>query len=76
VHNLEDRWDDAVREVGANRARVWRLYMAGAALGFEEGALHIHQVLAVRPTARGSSGVPLRPDWEPTALLPQARPPR
>jgi hypothetical protein len=50
--------------------------MAGAALGFEEGALHIHQVLAVRPTAHGSSGVPLRPDWEPTALLPQARPPR
>ena len=70
VRNLEDRWDDAVREVGADRARVWRLYMAGAALGFEEGALHIHQVLAVRPTARGSSGFPLRPDWEPAAHLP------
>jgi cyclopropane-fatty-acyl-phospholipid synthase len=75
VRNLEDRWVDAVREVGANRARVWRLYMAGAALGFEEGALHIHQVLAVRPTARGSSGVPLRPDWGRNALLPQAMPP-
>ena len=67
VRNLEDRWDDAVREVGANRARVWRLYMAGAALGFEEGTLQIDQVLAVRPTARGSSGIPLRPDWEPAA---------
>ena len=39
-----------------------------SALGFEEGALQIHQVLAVRPTARGSSGVPLRPEWERTAL--------
>ena len=47
-----------------------------SALGFEEGALHIHQVLAVRPTAHGVSGFPLRPDWEPTALLPQATPPR
>ena len=44
-----------------------------SALGFEEGALHIHQVLAVRPTARGS---PLHPDWERTALLPQATAPR
>ena len=48
--------------------------MAGAALGFEEGALHIHQVLAVRPTAHGSSGFPLRPDWEPTAHFPQTTP--
>jgi cyclopropane-fatty-acyl-phospholipid synthase len=48
--------------------------MAGAALGFEEGTLQIHQVLAVRPTARGSSGIPLRPDWEPAAHLPQTTP--
>ena len=71
VRNLEDRWDDAVREVGANRARVWRLYMAGAAVGFEEGSLQIHQVLAVRPSADGTSGFPLRPDWEQAALVPE-----
>jgi len=47
-----------------------------AALGFEEGALHIHQVLAVRPTARGSSGFPLRPDWEPAAAHPAETTPR
>ena len=40
----------------------------------EEGALQIHQVLGVRPTARGSSGVPLRPDWEPAALFPETTP--
>jgi len=28
----------------------------------------------VRPTARGSSGIPLRPDWEPAAHLPQTTP--
>jgi hypothetical protein len=43
-----------------------------SALGFEEGGLQIHQVHAVRPAARGPSGVPLRPDWERTALLQQA----
>ena len=74
VQNLEDRWDDAVEEVGADRARVWRLYMAGAALGFEEGALQIHQVLAVRPTAEGASGFPLRPDWEAHEHLPETAP--
>ena len=63
VRNLENRWQDAVQEVGANRARIWRLYMAGAAVGFEEGSLQIHQVLAVRPRADGSSGFALRPDW-------------
>ena len=76
VRNLEDRWDDAVGEVGANRARVWRLYMAGAALGFEEGALQIHQVLGVRPSAHGSSGFALRPDWDRDALRPEAMAPR
>jgi cyclopropane-fatty-acyl-phospholipid synthase len=34
VANLEAHWDDAVREVGAPRARIWRLYMAGTALAY------------------------------------------
>jgi cyclopropane-fatty-acyl-phospholipid synthase len=66
VANLEARWDEAVEEVGANRARVWRLYMAGSAIGFEAGRTSVHQVLAVRPGADGTSGMPLRPDWEAT----------
>jgi cyclopropane-fatty-acyl-phospholipid synthase len=46
------------------RARVWRLYMAGSALGFEAGRLQVHQVLAVRPD-RGRSGMPLSPgSWQ------------
>lgn len=67
VANLEARWDDAVAEVGGGRARVWRLYMAGSALGFEAGDLHLHQVLAVRPDG-GRSGLPLRPAFEAVPL--------
>jgi cyclopropane-fatty-acyl-phospholipid synthase len=60
VRNLEANWAEAVAEVGAPRARIWRLYMAGSALGFEAGRLQVHQVLAVRPDG-GRSGMPLTP---------------
>ncbi len=59
VANLEGAWDDAVSLVGPARARVWRLYMAGSAIGFEAGRTSIHQVLAVRPRPDGSSDMPL-----------------
>jgi cyclopropane-fatty-acyl-phospholipid synthase len=62
VRNLESAWQQAVAEVGAGRARVWRLYMAASALNFEMARTEIHQVLAVRD-AQGASGFPLRPDW-------------
>ena len=60
VRNLEARWDEAVAEVGSARARIWRLFMAGSALGFEVGRLQVHQVLALRPD-EGASGMPLVP---------------
>jgi cyclopropane-fatty-acyl-phospholipid synthase len=62
VANLEEHWDEAVAEVGAGRARVWRLYMAASALGFERNDLQIDQVLAVRPDG-GASAMPLRPSF-------------
>ncbi|HET6952823.1 MAG TPA: cyclopropane-fatty-acyl-phospholipid synthase family protein [Acidimicrobiales bacterium] len=63
VANLEASWDAAVDEVGAGRARVWRLYMAGSAVNFAEGRTQIHQVLATPSTPDGRSGMPLRPDF-------------
>lgn len=63
VANLERNWDAAVAEVGAPRARVWRLYMAASALNFEANRTQVHQVLAVKPRG-GSSGLPLRPRLE------------
>ena len=38
VANLEAHWDEAVDLAGLGRARVWRLYMAASAVGFETGA--------------------------------------
>jgi cyclopropane-fatty-acyl-phospholipid synthase len=65
--NLDEHWDEAVAEVGEGKARVWRLYMAGSRLGFERNQIQLHQVLGVRLGANGTSGMPLRPDWEPVA---------
>jgi cyclopropane-fatty-acyl-phospholipid synthase len=64
VANLEEQWDDAVSEVGAPRARVWRLYMAGSAINFEAGRSQVHQVLSVPREPGGLSGLPLRPQFE------------
>ncbi|MFD0361359.1 class I SAM-dependent methyltransferase [Nocardia sp. GCM10030253] len=58
VANLEGAWDRAVSLVGDGRARVWRLYMAASALGFEDGGLGIHQVLGVVPDEQGHAGMP------------------
>jgi cyclopropane-fatty-acyl-phospholipid synthase len=58
VANLEANWDRAVELASPGRARVWRLYMAGSALGFEANRLGVNQVLAVRPDLRGFSGMP------------------
>ena len=65
VANLEAQWDRAVELVGEGRARVWRLYMAASALGFEDGGLGLHQVLGVVPGRDGSSGMPpTRDAWQ------------
>ena len=48
VANLEAGWDEAVRLASPGRARVWRLYLAGAALAFEGRRVGVNQVLAVK----------------------------
>jgi cyclopropane-fatty-acyl-phospholipid synthase len=62
--NLDAHWDEAVKEVGQGTARVWRLYMAGSRLGFDRNHIELHQVLGVRLRPDGTSGMPLRPDWD------------
>ncbi|MFP5315348.1 MAG: class I SAM-dependent methyltransferase [Actinomycetes bacterium] len=57
VHNLEENWDEAVRLTSEGRARVWRLYMASSALGFERGLNGVNQILVQRP---GEEEPPLR----------------
>jgi len=67
--NLDAHWDEAVAEVGQGTARVWRLYMAGSQLGFDRNHIELHQVLGVKLAADGTSGMPLRPDWEQPRVL-------
>jgi len=64
VANLEAHWDEALALVGRARADIWRLYMAGSAIGFDDGGIAVHQVLGVLPRADGTSGMPrTRADW-------------
>lgn len=58
---LESRWDEVVALVGHETARVWRLYLTGGALAFEQRRMGVDQIVAVRPAAHGASGMPLTP---------------
>lgn len=64
VDNLQYNWGPTVALVGQARARTWLLYLAACALAFEHGNITVHQVLAVRQTSDGSSGLPAtRQQW-------------
>ncbi|MFE9848942.1 class I SAM-dependent methyltransferase [Streptomyces sp. NPDC005576] len=60
VANLEENWTAAVAATSPGRARVWRLYMAASALSFEHNKIGVNQILAVKPTEAGGSGMPAR----------------
>jgi cyclopropane-fatty-acyl-phospholipid synthase len=63
VDRLEANADAARREVGEERFRVWRIYMAGSAHAFDRGWLSLWQVLAGRPYADGRLPHPLTRDY-------------
>lgn len=69
--NLEANWDDARAEVDRGTARVWRLYMAGSRLGFEQNVVQLHQILGVKLDGTASH-MPLRPSFEPPAPYPES----
>jgi cyclopropane-fatty-acyl-phospholipid synthase len=61
VRRLETNWDEAVGLTSLGRARIWRLYMASSALGFEAGLTGVNQILLRRA---GGDQPPLRrTDW-------------
>jgi cyclopropane-fatty-acyl-phospholipid synthase len=55
---FEANWDQVLGMVGEEVGRVWRLYLVGAALAFEEGRMGVDQILAVRRGSGGESGMP------------------
>lgn len=65
-----ERWSDAFergigdleRLAGAQRARIWRVYLAGCAHAFAKGWINIYQLLAIR-TEDGASPLPLTRDY-------------
>jgi cyclopropane-fatty-acyl-phospholipid synthase len=49
IGRLDERLDEAVSLVGAERTRVWRLYLRAARNGFRSGFTSVYQVLGGRP---------------------------
>jgi cyclopropane-fatty-acyl-phospholipid synthase len=63
VRRLEAKAKEARKITDDITYRVWRLYMSGAAHGFQTGRLNIHQTLLSK-TDHGKSRLPLtRGDW-------------
>ena len=64
ARNLEDNWDLACKLIGEENVRVWRLYLAGGSLAFEQNRMGVDQILAVKPTDDGASQMPASPlEW-------------
>jgi cyclopropane-fatty-acyl-phospholipid synthase len=54
IDTFEARYAEFVALVGEEVARVWRLYLVGGALAFEEGRMGVDQILARRPSHVGT----------------------
>ncbi|MGN6608893.1 MAG: class I SAM-dependent methyltransferase [Jatrophihabitans sp.] len=63
IRTLESRWSEFVALVGEETARVWRRYLVGGALSFEQNRMGVDQFLAVKPGPLGVSGMPARRPW-------------
>jgi cyclopropane-fatty-acyl-phospholipid synthase len=57
---LQEHRAESIALIGEEQHRVWLLYLAGAALAFEENRMGVHQILMVRPDTRGRTGLPRR----------------
>jgi cyclopropane-fatty-acyl-phospholipid synthase len=60
---LEAQLDSASKLVGERTLRVWRAYLAGSSLGFQQGWLNVYQVLASRQETDGPTDLPLTRAW-------------
>ncbi len=58
AQRLEAHRDEAIAEVGLERARLWRLYLHGCAHQFAYARLAIHQALLAKPGANGQVALP------------------
>jgi len=49
IAGFEERYEEAVRVAGIERARVWKIYLRAARQGFQTGWASVYQVLADKP---------------------------
>jgi cyclopropane-fatty-acyl-phospholipid synthase len=63
VERLEANADAARREVGEEKFRVWRIYLAGSAHAFDRGWLSLFQLLAGKPLPDGRLPHPLTREY-------------
>lgn len=64
VRNLEANREDVLRITDEATYRIYRLYMAGATMGFDAGIYQLNQILFVKPAPDGTAGLPpTRDDW-------------
>jgi cyclopropane-fatty-acyl-phospholipid synthase len=63
VDRLEAGSDAARREVGEEKFRIWRVYLAGSAHAFDRGWLSIFQLLAGKPLPDGKLPHPATRDY-------------
>jgi cyclopropane-fatty-acyl-phospholipid synthase len=63
VRRLEEHREQVIELTCPVTYRIWRIYMAGSAHGFETGALGLYQTLLIK-SGKQPSGLPLtRCDW-------------
>ncbi len=63
AENFEAAWEQVTTLIGERRAQIWRLYLIGCALGFENNYMGIYQTL-FRRKADPSWNLPMtRADW-------------
>ena len=63
VRKLEERHEEVERVTDETTFRIFRLYLAGARMGFKSGVYNLHQELLAKPD-RGDARLPLtRADW-------------
>jgi cyclopropane-fatty-acyl-phospholipid synthase len=67
VANLERNREEAIAQAGEAAYRVWRLYMAGSAVSFDNASIGVYQSLLARPDVDGKVTIPAtRRDLYPT----------
>ncbi len=59
LRRLEAHCNEALLFVDEPTYRVWRLYIAGSAHGFQRNYISVYQTLLVKPDSSGNTGLPL-----------------